>query len=194
MAPDPSPFDRMPRKFFRKYLPDHASLRDHRHLRWAAPWLQHPNLWHLNRHSVAGGVAAGIIGGLIPGPVQIGTAIVLALIFRVNLPVAVATTLLSNPLTWPLIILAAVTIGEFLLGSRGAPLTPFSYDWSTQPWQDFLPAFWHWLLGLGEAFLLGQSILAASLAVLGYATVQLGWRWHLWAYLRRRARRPKPNR
>ncbi len=182
----------MPRKHFRKFLPDHATIRDHRHLRWAGTWLKHPNLWHLNRASVAGGVAVGMIGALVPGPVQMLSAALLAIIFRVNLPVAVATTLISNPLTWPFIILAALAIGEFLLGTEAtAPPIDLQFDWSD--WTAFLPEFWHWLLSLGEAFLLGEIVLAGILALLGYAAVRIGWRLYLLAYLKRRqARQQEP--
>jgi hypothetical protein len=181
----------MPRKHFRKYLPDHAAVREHRHLRWAQPLLKHPNLWHLNRHSVAGGVAAGMIGGLIPGPVQMLTAAILAIVFRVNLPVAVATTLLTNPFTWPFIFVAAYEIGRWVMGGNGGRMTAFDFDWRTQPWTDFLPALWNWLLSLGETFLVGNVILAAVLAVLGYFAVQLAWRLYLLAYLKRRKVRPE---
>jgi uncharacterized protein len=177
----------MPRKYFRKYLPDHASIREHKYLRWAGSWLHHPNLWHLNRHSVAGGVAAGIIGGLIPLPIQIAVAALLALLFRVNLPVAMATTLLSNPLTWPFIIVAAIAIGEFIIGNGQSHAT--TIDWTFNNWTTFLPDLWAQLSGLGTAFIVGETLLAALLAVLGYATVQLAWRVYLLVYLRRRAQR-----
>ena len=48
----------MPRKFFRKYLPSHESVRQNRYIRFFGTALHHPNLWHLNRKSVAGTVAA----------------------------------------------------------------------------------------------------------------------------------------
>ncbi len=179
----------MPRKLFRKYLPDHETVRNHRHLRRFAPWLRHPNLWHLNRHSVAGGVAAGLFGGLIPGPLQMLTATILAIVFRVNLPVAVATTLLSNPLTWPMIIVAAYTIGSLFTGEKPTEVQPFEFDWLAGDWGALLPQLWQWFLGMGETFLLGLAILALGLAALGYALVQLFWRLYLLAYLRRRARR-----
>lgn len=181
----------MPRKYFRKYLPDHTAMREHRHLRWARPLLKHPNLWHLNRHSVAGGVAVGMIGGLIPGPVQMLTAAILAMVFRVNLPVAVATTLLTNPFTWPFIFVAAYGIGRLVIGGNAPPMAEFNFDWQTQSWAEFPPAFWHWLLGLGETFLIGNAILAVCLAALGYFAVQLAWRLYLLAYLKRRHARPE---
>lgn len=180
----------MPRKHFRKFLPDHAALRDHRHLRWAGRWLQQPNLWHLNRASVSGGVAVGMLCALIPGPVQMPAAAICALLFHVNLPVAVATTLLSNPLTWPFIIIAALTIGNFILGNGGHAPTDLHWDinWDSDI-STLLMEFWDWLMSLGLAFLVGEIILGIALAILGYAAVQLGWRLYLLAYLRRRARR-----
>lgn len=182
----------MPRKYFRKYLPDHETVRNHKHLRRFAPLLKHPNLWHLNRRSVAGGVAAGMFGGLIPGPFQILTAAILAIMFRVNLPVAVATTLLSNPFTWPAIIVVAYGIGAFITGDKPTDLQPFRFDWVAGDWSRLLPQLWEWLIGMGESFLLGLLILALILAAAGYAAVQLGWRLHILIYLRRRRSRIKP--
>jgi hypothetical protein len=180
----------MPRKYFRKYLPDHAAIHGNKYLRVFRPLLKQPNLWHLNRHSVAGGVAAGLFGGLIPGPLQMLTAAILAIIFRVNLPVAVVTTLYTNPFTWGPLILTAYAIGSWVAPGGGVPMASLNFNWNSQNWIDFLPAFWIWLLSLGETFLIGNLILASSLAVLGYLAVQLAWRLHIRAYLRRRRTRP----
>jgi uncharacterized protein (DUF2062 family) len=179
----------MPRKFIRKYLPDHHSVRQHRALRWFQPLLRQPNLWHLNRHSVAGGVAAGLFGGLVPGPVQMGLAAALALIFRVNILVAMATTLYTNPITWGPLIFAAYEIGRLVTGEPPGAFRDFDFDWNTHAWSEFLPALWDWFAGLGTTFLIGDLILASLLAVLGYVGVQLAWRLHVLAYLRRRRRR-----
>ena len=54
----------MARKLLRKYVPAREWVVQHRALRWLAPLLQHHNLWHLNRRSVAGGVAIGLFAGL----------------------------------------------------------------------------------------------------------------------------------
>ncbi len=181
----------MPRKYFRKYLPDHETVRNHRHLRHLRPLLRHPNLWHLNRHSVAGGVAAGMLGGLIPGPVQMLTAVILAIIFRVNLPVAAATTLLSNPFTWPPILVAAYSIGALITDEEAGEVRAFEFDWLHGDWTQLLPRLLEWFMGMGQSLALGLVILACTLAVLGYAAVQLGWRLYILAYLRRRRQRRK---
>ena len=68
----------MPRKFFRKYLPSHEAVRQNRYIARFGTLLHHPNLWHLNRHSVAGGVAIGMFAGLVPGPFQMLIAAIAA--------------------------------------------------------------------------------------------------------------------
>jgi len=179
----------MPRKYFRKYLPDHESVRQNRYLSRFKPLLKHPNLWHLNRHSVSGGVAAGFFAGLIPGPLQMITAAILAIVFRVNLPVAMVTTLYTNPITWGPLIVAAYAIGSWVTGdSMGVTDIP-EFEWRGHAWTTVLPAFGEWLLGLGATFLIGNLILASSLAVIGYFLVRFAWLLHVQVYLRRRRAR-----
>src|SRR5258706_16377005 len=108
----------MPRRFFRKYLPDHATISGNRYVARFGAWLKHHNLWHLHRRSVAGGVAAGMFAGLIPGsnPVQFAAAALLAIVFRVNLPIAVIVTLYSNPFTIVPLYFLAYQLGKLALG------------------------------------------------------------------------------
>ncbi|MDO8413225.1 MAG: DUF2062 domain-containing protein, partial [Gallionellaceae bacterium] len=54
------------RKFLQKHLPTVETIKRNRWLRPFGRWLHHPNLWHLHRRSVAGGVAVGLFCGLIP--------------------------------------------------------------------------------------------------------------------------------
>jgi len=63
------------------------------------PALADPDLWHLNRHSAARAVAIGLFCGLIPGPLQALGSILLCMALRANVPLAVATTFYTNPLT-----------------------------------------------------------------------------------------------
>lgn len=179
----------MPRKHFRKYLPDHASIREHRYLKHMRPLLRHPNQWHLNRHSVAGGVAAGMFAGMIPGPVQMLSGALLAILFRVNIPVAMAATWYTNPITWGPLLFAAYWVGSLFTGESLAQSQPPEFDWSGHPWTNYLPELWHWLLSLGETFLIGCLVLALVLAATGYAVVLLAWRLYILAYLRRRRQR-----
>lgn len=165
----------MPRKFFRKYLPSHESVRNHRYIARFGGFLRHPNLWHLNRHSVAGGVAVGMFSGLVPGPLQMLTAVLLAVPLRVNLPVALATTLYTNPFTIGPLYLLAYLIGKLIIGGDGRVLgPPPEFQWSRLG--DSLDAFLTWIMSMGMPLAVGLPTLALMLAALGYACVQVAWR------------------
>ncbi|GLS04884.1 hypothetical protein GCM10007860_20320 [Chitiniphilus shinanonensis] len=182
----------MPRKFLRNVLPDQDKLNQNAFLRRYAHRFMHPNLWHLNRHSVAGGVAAGAVGGMIPGPLQIITAALLALGFRVNLPVAVFTTFYTNPLTIGPLYWVAVQIGGFVTGRRGTDRMPPMPSWSDHTWFEWGRAMCDWTLSLGVPLLVGLPVLTALLAVGGYLAVKLFWRVHVLWQLRGRSRRRRP--
>ena len=183
--------DPMPRKFFKKYLPSHETVRNNRHIARFGGFLQHHNLWHLNRHSVAGGVAVGMFSGLVPGPLQMVTAALLAIPLRVNLPVALATTLYTNPFTIGPLYVLAYLYGRLLMGGEGKAFTqPPEFQWSE--WGASLEAFLRWVMGMGTPLAVGLVALALTLAALGFACVQIGWRAHvIHAWRRRRQLRGK---
>jgi hypothetical protein len=165
----------MPRKLFKKYLPSHERVRNNRHMARFGGFLQHPNLWHLNRHSVAGGVAVGMFSGLVPGPFQMLAAVLLAVPLRVNLPVALATTFYTNPFTIGPLYVLAYLIGRFIIGGDGAPLSPPpEIQWSQLGAS--LDAYLRWTWSMGPPLGVGLVALALGLAALGYACVQVGWR------------------
>lgn len=161
------------RKFIRSRLPSTDSIQKIRWLQPVAHWLHHPNLWHLHRRSFAGGVAIGLFCGLVPGPLQMISAALLAIGFRVNLPVALVTTFYTNPFTIVPLYLFAYQIGVWFLGEGDvANVQPFP-ELHLHDWFDPL---WNWLLSLGEPILIGLPILAMCLALIGYVLVRLGWR------------------
>lgn len=179
----------MARKFFRKYLPTPEAVLAKR---WAAPfrpWLGHPNLWHFNRRSVPSAVAVGLFCGLIPGPFQMIGALILAIPIRCNIPLALALTLYTNPLTIVPLYLIAYGYGKLILGYSGpdAQVIPFEWEWSVH-------ALWHWMLSLGKPLGAGLLALALTLAVLGYFITQLAWRLYVVTAWRRRAARRRSAR
>jgi uncharacterized protein (DUF2062 family) len=179
----------VPRKFFRKYLPDAEAVRANRLIAPFAHWLQHPNFWHLNRHSVAGAVAIGLFSGLVPGPLQMLTALVLTLALRKNLPVALLITFYTNPLTIVPLYLLAYGYGRLILGAppETGTVEPFSMDWSDL--LGSLEALVDWMLGLGKPLAVGLVALGISLAAVGYVVVQVGWRVYVTAAWRARKRK-----
>ena len=171
-------------------MPSHETLTTQRFLRHLYPWLGHHNLWHLNRRSVAGGVAAGAFAGLVPGPFQMLSASLIAIGLRVNLPVAVFTTLYTNPFTIVPLYVVAYKLGGWVLGQNTRQLPPFDFNWQDNPWLDAIPAFAHWFTALGAPLLLGLFLLACGLAAMSYFAVRGLWRLHvLWAWRKRQQRR-----
>jgi uncharacterized protein (DUF2062 family) len=178
----------MPRKFFRRYLPSHDSVRQHRLIARFGRLLEHPNLWHLNRRSVSGGVAIGLFSGLVPGPLQMLTAALLAIPLRRNLPVALLTTLYTNPFTIVPLYVIAYWIGSALVGDATAPMTqPPEFAWSHAG--EWMHAMVDWALALGKPLAIGLVVLACGLAALGWVVVRVAWRAVVILQWRHRARR-----
>lgn len=179
----------MPRKYFRRYLPSHEQVRQNRYIARFGRYLHHPNLWHLNRASVSGGFAIGLFSGLVPGPLQMLTAAVLSVLLRRNLPVALITTLYTNPFTIVPLYLIAYYYGCALTGtSPGKMATPPHFDWSAIGAS--VRTLVDWSLSLGAPLALGLVALALSLAAIGWVAVQVGWRaWVVMQWRRRRLRR-----
>lgn len=177
------------RKFFRKFVPHHETVKSHRWIKPFGSWLHHPNLWHLHRRSVAGGVAIGLFCGLIPGPLQMISAALLAVLFRVNLPVAAFTTLYTNPLTIVPLYLLAYELGAWVSGARsGAAVVQPSFP--ELDWHNWATGLWAWLEMLGEPILIGLPLLALGLAITGYFAVRLAWRVVvIWKWRARKQRR-----
>ena len=179
----------MPRKFLRRHLPRPEAILAKP---WAAPfrpWLGHPNLWHLNRRSVPGAVAIGLFCGLIPGPLQMLGALIMTIPLRKNIPVALVTTLYTNPFTIVPIYLVAYACGSALLGhdAPAAEVAAYAWDWS-------LSSLWQWALNLGKPLGVGLVALAVTLAVAGYFLSDLAWRVHVRrSWLRRARRRGAPG-
>jgi uncharacterized protein (DUF2062 family) len=167
----------MPRHIIKRYTPDPAALKKHRHLRHLGNLLHDENLWHLNRRSVAGGVAAGLFWAMIPIPGQMVAAALSAIFFRINLPIAVALVWLTNPITIPPVFYFNYLIGTWLIGAP-AHVGEFqmSLEWITHE----IGAIW-------KPLLLGSIILGVLLAGLGYGAMRVYWRWHV---LRRFRARP----
>ena len=178
----------MPRKFFRKYLPDPEVVRASRMVAWCGSWLQHPNLWHLNRRSVPGAVAIGLFAGLVPGPLQMLAALLIAIPCRKNIPVALIATLYTNPLTIVPLYVLAYAYGRLLLpGEHGPFIAPIETDWGDLTGS--LRAFGEWMLALGKPLAVGLLALGLTLALIGYLVTLLGWRAYVVAQWRARARR-----
>ena len=125
-APGQAPADHVPRprdihssmERFKRWLPDPDAVRTNRWLRWIGPALYHPALWSLRRRGFALGMALGIFFGLLIPVAQIPFAAALAVALRANVPMAVASTLVTNPVTFGPVYYGAYRLGKAVLGQE----------------------------------------------------------------------------
>lgn len=169
----------MPKHFLRRLLPSHDHVRDHRHLRWLGEWLHDPNLFHLNRRSAAGGVATGVFVAFIPTVGQMAIAALIAIFLRVNLPLAVIFVWVSNPITIPPMVYAALQTGSAVLGRPmlSAPFEP-TLEW-------VLAELGH----IWEPLLVGGAVLGLAAAAASYLVIRGLWRLAVLQHLHRRRQR-----
>ncbi len=177
---------------WRRWLPSQQALQSNRWLRLIGPALQHPRLWHLNRRGVALGLALGVFFGLLVPIAQIPLAGGAAVLLRANVPMAVASTLVTNPVTFGPVYYAAWRTGSAILGVDGVSAQQPGQQ-SAQP--AALPAgswwerAWQRIQQAGKPLLLGLAIFATCFGLLGYLLVTLLWR--IKVVLARRRRRSK---
>ena len=175
------------RKHLKRYLPDHEAVHGNRWLRPFRNSLLHPRLWHLNRHSAAGAVAAGMFCGLIPGPLQMLGAAICALIFRVNLPLAMFVTLYTNPFTIVPLYVLSYQIGRLVTGDSAGFVEPPAFEMTR--FIEWTQAMQQWMIGVGKPLGIGLVLLAGTLAVAGYFLTKAAWRiWLIRAWRQRKAR------
>ena len=176
--------NRAMRRTLKKYLPDHQTIRNNPWLKPFQSSLLHPRLWHLNRHSAAGAVAAGLFCGLIPGPLQMLGAAISALVFRVNLPLALFVTFYTNPLTIVPLYLLAYQIGRLTIGEGNGFITPPAFN--AIDFIGWTSAMQNWMLAVAKPLGIGLVLLASGLALLGYFATKGAWRIYLIRAWRRR--------
>jgi uncharacterized protein (DUF2062 family) len=167
----------MPKKFLKRLMPDHRTIREHRHLRFLGTLLHDPNLWHLNRRSASGAVAVGLFIAWVPIPFQMLVAAIGAILFRVNLPLSSALVWITNPLTMPPMFYFAYLVGGWVLG--GVSVDHIAFELSLQWLTTELVLIW-------QPFLLGCFIMGTLSAAAGYLTIRGLWRLHLVKYYRTR--------
>lgn len=167
---------------FRRWVPDRERLESSRWLRWAAPWLGHPALWRWSRRGVALGVALGVFFGLLVPLAQIPLSAAAAIVLRANLPVAAASTLITNPVTFVPLYYAAWRVGSWVTGDSAPPADPdmLSLRAADASW-------WERVAALGKPLLVGLSLMAGAAGAAAYGLVSLLWRWSVWR--RQRARK-----
>jgi uncharacterized protein (DUF2062 family) len=171
-----------------RWLPDAETIRSNPWLRWLGPALHHPRLWRLSRRGLALGMALGIFFGLLIPLAQIPLSAAAAVALRANIPAAVASTLVTNPLTFGPLYYAAWRLGSTILGddAQSPPPQEMAEDAEPPPGQSWWRTATGRILGVGKPLLLGLAILATTVGFATYYIVSLAWRIRVLRKWRRR--------
>ncbi|WP_201535769.1 DUF2062 domain-containing protein [Psychrobacter ciconiae] len=106
----------MPKKRLKAMLPTPEKLMESRSLKYFAPHLADARLWQFNRKSLNKAVYIGVLSAFFPLPGQMLLALIGALIFRANVPMALGLTWITNPVTTLPVFYAAYYVGATILG------------------------------------------------------------------------------
>ena len=174
----------MPRRFFRKFALKRENLKGRW---WLSPFehlLHEPHLWVIRRRTVVPAFALGLFIACMPIPGHILAACLLAILLRVNLPVAALSTLAGNPITFGPMFYVAYELGRQLLR---LPPQQFEVEISFAWLFDRFVYIW-------QPLMLGCILLGAILALIGFITLDLLWRASIWDYLAKKRKRSSPGR
>ncbi len=172
----------MPRRFFKKFaIKRHDAGNNGRLAQLLAPFrgfLHEPRFWGIRRRTVVPAVAVGLFVAFLPFPGHPLFAGLLALAFRINIPVAAVTTFVSNPLTMGPMYYTAYRLGRRLLGLEPSPFEfELSLAWVTEKFV----AIW-------QPMLLGSLLLGIASALVAFAILDLLWRASVHDYKSRKRR------
>ena len=170
----------MPRRTLSRILPQRADIMRRWFLRPFRAVLHDPALWATHRRNVLRAMTVGILICFIPFPVHTALAGIVAVVMRINLPVAILASWISNPLTFGPIYYGAYRVGLLVLGM---PPDDGGIEFTTAGIAEDLGRAW-------EPLLVGCVVSGVGLAALSYVVLN-----RLWIYLaRRRFHRRAANR
>jgi uncharacterized protein (DUF2062 family) len=155
----------MPRRFLKRLSRQRHLVKAHWTMRPFKSFLENPAYWSLHRNNVTRAFALGLFIAFIPLPVHMVVVSLLALLLRVNIPIAFATIWLSNPLTWLPQFIFAHWVGTKLLGAPEHTLA-MEMSWA---WIE------HGLLPVWKPLFLGCFVVGTATALIGYLGLSLLW-------------------
>lgn len=155
----------MTKEKFKQLLPSQRDLHKKPVLRFVfGTRLFDPQLWYLNKNSIALALGCGFFIGYLPIPMQMLIVALLALLFRFNLPAGIAMVWISNPLTWVALYYPGYRLGAHLINYQ-------------EPLPGSLNA--EWFLSHYPPLFIGCAIIGICGGVLCFLLTRLVWRLHI---------------
>ncbi len=182
------------KNFISRWLPAPESVHSNRLLRWLGPLLHRPWLWQFNRKTVPKSVAIGVFWGFLIPVLQSVGAVVCAIFFRANIPVAIFSTLVSNPFTYAPIFILAYQLGTLILGQPVDPASIAAMEDTVLPIETRTLFSWHSLGDVAKPTFLGLSIFAVVGSLIAYFFTIALWRVVVTIRLNRKKQRAASGR
>lgn len=151
-------------KILQRFMPNAEQIKKNKILKIFGKLIDNPHLWHINRRSVAKAFSIGLFITYMPFLGHMFLAAFCAIVFRANLPIALALVWVINPLTMIPMFTVAYMVGALVLGQSLDGLDFSSLSVLQEMWQPFV---------------LGCLICGAILAVISQVLIRLGWRYHI---------------
>ncbi len=171
----------MLKKQLKNLLPTPEKILESRSLKFFAPHLNDGRLWQFNRHSLNKAVYIGVLSAFFPLPGQMLLALIGALVFRANVPMALGLTWITNPLTTLPVFYASYYVGAKILDVPmislrviGRMITDFSLWIISSGPNPFVT--YKGVVSLG-AFCLGLTLLAIISSLICGLAFKIIWRY-----------------
>ncbi len=161
----------MPRKFFKRILPSAATIKENRYLKVLGTAIHNPDLWHLNKHSVAGAFFIGIFCAFLPIPFQTVLAGFLAIFFKRNLPLSIGLVFITNPVTMPAIFYFNYLVGSLFFSDS----VPINYSMIDDIWVFLTENFKR----VGRPLIVGSILCGFFAGMASYLIIHTIWIWQV---------------
>lgn len=146
-------------------MPDPHEIKKNKALSIFGSLLHDPNLWHMNRRSMAGAFMVGLFFAWWPVPFQMVLAAGGAILLRTNLPMSIGLVWITNPLTMPPMFYFAYVVGTWIID---VPEIAFSVELSMEWLMNELSLVW-------KPFLTGCLVLGVISSAAGYFGMNYIW-------------------
>lgn len=158
---------------YKDFLPKKEHITK-KHTTWLGKRLYDKNLWSFNGISVPRGVAIGFFVAFIPLPIQMILSITLATLCRGNIPLAIACTWVTNPVTFIPINYFIHDFGEWILNMQHQEIFMEGLDFNNSFNKNF-DVISDWAHALGKPFFVALPVVALGASITAYILAKVVW-------------------